>query len=231
MYFDWTYVTLVLPAFLFALWAQYRVKSTFARYEHQLSRRGISGAQAARHILDSNGLRHIAIEPVQGRLSDHYSPQDQVIRLSDSVYHSASTAAIGVAAHEAGHALQYADNYAPIKLRNAILPVNNIGSQLAFPLFFVGLIGSGFSYLFLWVAYAGLAAFGLSLLFQLLTLPAEFNASRRALAAIAGNNILNAEELAGARQVLSAAALTYVAALAVSLSYFLHYASILNWRQ
>ncbi len=231
MYFDWTYVVLVLPAFLFALWAQYRVKAAFSRYEHQLSRRGITGAQAARHILDSNGLRHISIEGVQGRLSDHYSPQDQVIRLSDSVFHSTSTAAIGVAAHEAGHALQYADNYAPIKLRNAILPVTNIGSQLAFPLFFVGLIGSGFSYLFLWVAYAGLAAFGLCLLFQLLTLPAEFNASRRALAAIEGYNILTAEELAGARQVLSAAALTYVAALAVSLSYFLHYASILNRRQ
>ena len=231
MYFDWTYFTLVMPAFLFAFWAQFRVKTTFSRYEHQISRRGISGAQAARHILDSNGLRHISIERVQGRLSDHYSPSDQVIRLSDSVYHSTSTAAIGVAAHEAGHALQYADKYAPIKLRNAILPITNIGSQLAFPLFFIGLFGAGLSYYFIWVAYAGLVGFGLSLLFQLLTLPAEFNASRRALTAIEGYNILNPEELSGARQVLSAAALTYVAALAVSLSYFLHYASILNRRQ
>ncbi|MBP1758157.1 MAG: peptidase [Firmicutes bacterium] len=231
MYFDWTYIVFVLPAFLFALWAQHRVNATFARFQHQISRRGVTGAQAARHILDSNGLRHIAIDRIQGRLSDHYSPQDQVIRLSEGVYHSTSTAAIGVAAHEAGHALQYADNYAPIRVRNAILPVTNIGSKLAFPLFIVGLFGSGVSYYFIWVAYAGLAGFGLCVIFQLLTLPAEFNASKRALAAIEGYNFLNAEELDGARRVLSAAALTYVAALAVSLSYFLHYASLLNRRQ
>ncbi len=215
--FDMTYVVLVLPFMILSIWASIRVKSTFQRYSQQLSTRRITGAQAAQKVLSANGVTGVRIEPVSGELTDHYDPRANVIRLSQDVYDSTSTAAIGVACHEAGHAVQYAHNYGPIKLRAAIIPVTNIGSKLAMPLILIGLLlnfAADFSYIFV---YLGIACFGLSLLFQLVTLPVEFNASRRAMEAIRETEILTEQEQKGARKTLSAAAMTYVAATAVAL--------------
>lgn len=213
MYFygiDATYIFLVLPAVIFALWAQFNVKSTFSKYSKIASRSGMTGFDSARRILDANGLGDVRIAHVSGDLTDHYNPTDNTIYLSDSVYGSNSAAAIGVAAHEAGHAVQHATGYTPIKIRSAIIPITNIGSNLAMPLIILGIVLS-----FPTLAYIGVAAFGLSTLFQLVTLPVEFDASGRALKALEGS--LDGEDLASARKVLRAAALTYVAALAVSL--------------
>ena len=213
MYFygiDATYIFLVLPAVIFALWAQFNVKSTFSKYSRIASRSGMTGFDSARRILDANGLGDVRIAHVSGDLTDHYNPTDNTIYLSDSVYGSNSAAAIGVAAHEAGHAVQHATGYTPIKIRSAIIPITNIGSNLAMPLIILGIILS-----FPTLAYIGVAAFGLSTLFQLVTLPVEFDASGRALKALEGS--LDGDDLASARKVLRAAALTYVAALAVSL--------------
>lgn len=213
MYFygiDATYIFLVLPAVIFALWAQFNVKSTFSKYSKIASRSGMTGFDSARRILDANGLHGVRIAHVSGDLTDHYNPTDNTIYLSDSVYGSNSAAAIGVAAHEAGHAVQHATGYTPIKIRAAIIPITNIGSNLAMPLIILGIILS-----FPTLAYIGVAAFGLSTLFQLVTLPVEFDASGRALKALEGS--LDGDDLASARKVLRAAALTYVAALAVSL--------------
>lgn len=221
MFFDYTYVVLVLPAVLLALWASAHVNSVFRRYQKQFSRRGITGCDAARAVLDSNGLSNVRIERVSGTLTDHYDPREDVIRLSDSVYSSTSTASIGVAAHEAGHAIQYAVNYTPIRLRSAIIPATNIGSRLAIPLVLIGILFSSYGQIFLNIAYLGIACFALSTVFQLVTLPTEFNASSRALAAIESGNLLEEDELDGARRTLSAAAMTYVAALAVSLAQLL----------
>lgn len=230
MFIDYTYLVWVLPAVLFAMWASARVNSTFQRYSSQYSMRRMTGYDAARRVLDSNGLFQVRIERVGGRLTDHYDPRSNVIRLSDSVYNQTSTAAIGVAAHEAGHAIQYARGYAPIKIRNAIIPVTNIGSKLAMPLILVGLLFSGGNSMALNLAYLGVACFGLSTLFQLVTLPTEFNASRRAIQAIESCGILTEEEIYGAKKVLSAAAMTYVAALAVSLMQLLRLLTIVNRR-
>lgn len=213
MYFygiDATYIFLVLPAVIFALWAQFNVKSTFSKYSKIASRSGMTGFDSARRILDANGLGDVRIAHVSGDLTDHYNPTDNTIYLSDSVYGSNSAAAIGVAAHEAGHAVQHATGYTPIKIRSAIIPITNIGSNLAMPLIILGIILS-----FPTLAYIDVAAFGLSTLFQLVTLPVEFDASGRALKALEGS--LDGDDLASARKVLRAAALTYVAALAVSL--------------
>ena len=231
MFFDYTYIVYVLPAVLLAFWAQAHVNSTFRRYQNQLSRRRVSGAEAARAVLSAHGIYDMRIERVSGNLTDHYDPRDNVIRLSDGVYSSTSTAAIGVAAHEAGHALQYAENYAPIRLRSAIIPITNLGSQLAFPLVLFGLLLMGVSEVFAGVAYAGIACFALSAVFQLVTLPTEFNASRRAIAAIESAGLLEPDEVAGARKVLSAAAMTYVAALAVSLGQLLRLLVIVGGRR
>lgn len=217
MYFDITYVILVLPCVLIAIWASHNVNATFERYATQYSMRRITGAQAAQRVLSANGVTGVKIERVGGNLTDHFDPKSNVIRLSDNVYNSTSTAAIGVACHEAGHAVQYARNYAPIKLRAAIIPVTNIGSKLAMPLILLGVILSVFSYYSYTLVYVGIACFGLSLVFQLVTLPVEFNASSRALRAIEEGNILTEEEHLGAKKVLQAAALTYVAATAVAL--------------
>jgi len=221
MFFDTTYLILVLPAVILAMWASGHVKATFRRYQDQYSRRGLTGAAAARAVLDANGLRDVRIERVSGSLTDHYDPRDNVIRLSDTVYSSTSTASIGVAAHEAGHAIQYAVNYAPIRLRSAIIPATNIGSRLAMPLVLIGILFMNYGQMFVSIAYAGIACFALSTVFQLVTLPTEFNASHRALAAIASGGLLDEDEMTGARKTLSAAALTYVAALAVSLAQLL----------
>lgn len=219
--FDWTYVYLVLPCLILSLWASAHVNSTFRRYSKQHSLRGITGADAAARVLAANGVRGVRIERVSGNLTDHYDPTSNVIRLSDSVYGSTSTAAIGVACHEAGHAVQYAQQYAPIKLRAAIIPVTNFGSRLAMPLILIGLLFSSLGELSNFFIYLGIACFGLSLVFQLVTLPVEFNASRRALAAIEQGGILTDEERSGAQKTLTAAALTYVAATAVSLAQLL----------
>ena len=219
--FDWTYVVLVLPCIILSMWASANVNSTFKKYSGQLSSRRITGAQAAQRVLMANGVQGVKIQRISGNLTDHYDPRTNVIRLSDNVYDNPSTAAIGVACHEAGHAVQYAQSYAPIKLRAAVIPVTNLGSKLAMPLILIGLLLSylgNFSYI---LVYAGIACFGLSLVFQLVTLPVEFNASRRALAAISSGNLLTEEEQKGARKTLTAAALTYVAATATALAQLL----------
>lgn len=182
-------------------------------------------------MLSANGVSGVRIERVGGNLTDHYDPKTNVIRLSDSVYDSTSTAAIGVACHEAGHAVQYAQHYAPIKLRAAIVPVTNIGSKLAMPLILLGLVLSVFMEYSYTLVYVGIACFGLSLVFQLVTLPVEFNASRRALQAIEDASILTEDEQHGAKKTLTAAALTYVAATAVALAQLLRLLVIFGGRR
>ncbi len=220
-YIDWTYIILVLPAVIFAMWASTRVNTTFEKYSKQISSRRMTGAEAADRVLRANGIYDVRIERVSGKLTDHYDPKENVIRLSEPVYDGISTAAIGVAAHEAGHAVQHAQGYFPIKVRSAIVPITNLGSKLSMPLILIGILLSYTSALFSYVAYAGVAAFGLCVIFQLVTLPTEFNASSRALSAIEGCGILSSDELNGSKKVLTAAALTYVAALAVTLMQFL----------
>ena len=219
--FDWTYVVLVLPCLILSMWASANVNSTFKKYSGQLSSRRITGAQAAQRVLMANGVQGVKIQRVSGNLTDHYDPRTNVIRLSDNVYDNPSTAAIGVACHEAGHAVQYAQSYAPIKLRAAVIPVTNLGSKLAMPLILIGLLLSYLGNISYMLVYAGIACFGLSLVFQLVTLPVEFNASQRALAAISSGNLLTEEEQKGARKTLTAAALTYVAATATALAQLL----------
>lgn len=214
--FDWTYLVIVLPCFILAMLASAKVNSTFKRYSTQYSSRRITGADAAQRVLRFHGIQNVRIERVGGNLTDHYDPKSNVIRLSDDVYSSTSTAAIGVACHEAGHAVQYAQQYFPIKVRSAIIPITNIGSRLAMPLILLGILFSTLGNYSYTLVYLGIACFSLSLIFQLVTLPVEFNASRRALQVIQDADILNSEELRGARKTLTAAAMTYVAAVAVS---------------
>lgn len=220
-YFDWTYVVLVLPCVLLSLWASANVNSTFRKYSQQYSSRRLTGAEAAQRVLSANGVYGVRIERISGNLTDHYDPRTNVIRLSDNVYGNTSTAAIGVACHEAGHAVQYAESYAPIKLRAAIIPVTNIGSKLAMPLILIGLLLSYAADVSYFFVYLGIACFGLSLVFQLVTLPVEFNASHRALVAIDEGGLLTEEEQKGAKKTLTAAALTYVAATATALAQLL----------
>ncbi len=226
LYYDSYYLVLVLPAILIAMAAQIMVKTTFRRYASVFSRRGQTAAQVARRILDDNGLQAVRLERVSGDLTDHYDPKANVIRLSDSVYNSASVASIGVAAHEAGHAVQHAVGYVPIKLRNAVLPVANIGSAAAMPIIVIGLLLS-----FEPLVSIGILLFSALVLFQLITLPVEFNASRRALATLRDSHILEGKELSGARRVLSAAAMTYVAAVLVSAMQLLRLVLLTNRRR
>lgn len=215
---DWT-ILILLPAMIFAIVAQARVKSTFKKYAKIPNRRGITGAEAARRVLDANGLQHVRIEQIGGELTDHYDPRENVIRLSNAVHNSTGIAALGVAAHEAGHACQHAQGYVPIKLRAAIIPITNFGSKLAMPLFLIGLLLTSASYLagelFMLL---GIVFFSTATLFQLITLPTEFNASSRAMKALETQGVLYDDELPAARSTLSAAAMTYVAALATSLA-------------
>ncbi len=222
-YFEVYGYLFVVLASVFAMIASARVNSTFQKYSRQISNRGLTGAQAAHRVLMDCGVSGVKIARTSGNLTDHYNPKDNTIYLSDSVYDSASTAAIGVAAHEAGHAVQHAEEYAPIKLRTAIVPITNIGSKLSMPLILIGLILS-FSLEFPFgyeIALFGVFCYSLCVLFQLVTLPTEFNASDRALAVLESGMVLDEEELKGARKTLRAAAMTYVAALAVSLMQFL----------
>lgn len=214
--FDIYYVVLVLPCLIFSMWAQHSVNSTFNRYAKVYSRRGMTGAQAAAAVLRQNGVHNVRVEHVSGKLSDHFDPSSNVIRLSDSVYDSTSVAAIGVAAHEAGHAVQYAVGYAPMKLRAAIIPITNFGSKLAWPLILLGLVLN-----FSGLLTIGVLLFGTATLFQLVTLPVELNASRRALQTISNAGLLYDDEYPAAKKTLTAAAMTYVAALAVSAAQFL----------
>jgi len=228
MKFDVTYLYLLLPAVILSLWASSKVKSTFNKYSKQYSAAHITGPQAAQRILDANGLSNVRIERISGSLTDNYNPKENVIRLSQSVYDSFSTAAIGVASHEAGHALQYAQEYAPIKIRAAIIPATNIGSKLALPLIIIGIILSRMSSDLIAFAYVGIICFAVCALFQLVTLPVEFDASHRALQAIEGQGMLSDIELEGSRKVLTAAAMTYVAALAVTLAQLLRFLMLVN---
>ena len=212
-YFDIYYLILVVPAVIFAMWAQAKVNSAFNQYSKVSTYSRMTGFEAARRILDANGLYHVAIERVSGSLTDHYDPRTNVIRLSDRVYGSASVAAIGVAAHEAGHAVQYAVGYTPIRIRTAIIPVCQIGSNLSWPVILLGLFMSNSA-----VVNFGLLLFATVALFQFVTLPVELNASNRATAALAMSGSITDEELYGVEKVLQAAAMTYVAALAVSLA-------------
>lgn len=212
-YMDYYYWILVIPATLIALWAQIKVKTTFNKYSRFYNSKNLTGAMVARQILDSNGLHHVSIERVNGELSDHFDPRANVVRLSNSVYNSTSVAAIGVASHEVGHAIQYANKYSPMNVRAALIPVTNIGSTLAFPLAFIGLFAK-----IHWLTVFGILLFVAVVLFQLVTLPVEFNASGRALRTLRDDMILDEDELSGAKKVLTAAALTYVAALIVALA-------------
>ena len=218
---DWT-VLVLIPAMIFAFWAQINVQMTFSRFQQVRNRRGLTAADVARRILDANGLNYVQIQRVSGELTDHYDPRAQVVRLSDSVYDSTSVAAIGVAAHEVGHACQHAEDYVPLRIRSAIIPMTRIGSMLAMPVFILGLLFAQLSLYGNMVGdvfmMLGILLFSLSTLFQLVTLPTEFNASARALKTLESYGILDGDELVGARSTLRAAALTYVAALASSLA-------------
>lgn len=231
MFYDWTYVCFVLPAVIFSLWASANVNRTFSKYSKIYSQNGMTGAEAARAVLLANGISYVKIERVNGKLTDHFDPKTGVIRLSDSVYDNTSVAAIGVACHEAGHAMQYAEDYMPIKIRNMIIPITNIGSRLSIPLIVLGLILYTVSDFLIIFAYIGIVCFGLSTIFQLVTLPTEFNASRRAMRALDECKILYANERKSAGKVLSAAAMTYVAALAVSIMQLLRLLSVVNSRR
>lgn len=211
-YYDATYI-LVLIGALLSMWASARVNSTYQKYARVRSFSGLTGSEAARRILNGAGIYDVRVEHISGNLTDHYDPRDRVLRLSDSVYGSTSVAAIGVAAHECGHAIQDDESYAPLKIRNAFVPVANFGTKAAMPIILLGLL-FGSSYTLIQI---GLLCFGLGTLFQLITLPVEFNASARAVRILGDTHMLTDEELGHTKKVLSAAAMTYVAAAAASI--------------
>lgn len=210
-------IILLLPAVLLAAWAQYRVSSTFNKYSKIASLRGLTGAQAARMILDRNGLTNVRIQRIGGNLTDNFDPRTNIVNLSDSTYASNSIGAIGVAAHECGHAVQYATGYAPIKIRNGIYPVVNFCNMLSMPIILIGFVLTAFGGIAPIVVDIGILLYCTTVIFQLITLPVEFNASSRALKTLESYNMLSTEELGGAKKVLSAAAMTYVAAALSSL--------------
>ena len=218
---DWTYLVLVLPCVIFSMIASSMVNGTFQKYSQVFSLRRMTAADAARRVLTQNGVCGVKIERISGNLTDHYDPKTNTIRLSDPVYNSTSVASIGVACHEAGHAVQYAKRYAPIHIRAAIVPITNIGTRLALPLILIGLLVTSLGSYSQTIVNLGIACFGLSFVFQMITLPVEFNASRRAISAIADSGILTDEEIKGARKTLTAAAMTYVAAAALALAQLL----------
>ncbi len=212
MYFyDWT-IILILPGLLLGLWAQFKVKSAFSKYSKIGTSRNITADEISRDILSRGAKAPVSVEPTQGNLTDHYDPRSNTLHLSQSVYGSSSIAAVGIAAHECGHALQQSDEYRPLLMRTAIVPVVKFGSMLYFPIFLIGLLAS-------WepLLYAGIICFAATLVFSLITLPVEFNASKRALAVLQGGGYMTEDELRGVRAVLSAAAMTYVAAAISSL--------------
>ena len=224
-YFDPTMI-LLLPGMIIALWASFNVNSTFNKYNRVLSRNGLTGAQVAERVLHHHGIYNVRVERVSGNLSDHYDPRTNVIRLSDSTYNSTSIAAAGVAAHEAGHAVQYAQNYAPIKMRASIVNICNIGSPLAFVFVILSLFVT--PEMATACIYIAIALFSLATVFQLITLPVEFDASRRATVSLEATGLYSQEELNGSKAVLRAAALTYVAALISSILSLLRFVLIVT---
>ncbi len=235
MFFSPLYLLIALPGLALALWAQWRVKSAFNKYSKVRSGRGLTGAQAARKILDSNGLSHVAVERVQGFLSDHYDPRSKTLRLSPQVYESPSLSAVGVAAHEAGHAIQDQKGYAPLQLRSAMVPSVQFGSTLGPIIFIAGFFMSGAGNvggdIGFTVALIGLVLFALTALFALVTLPVEFDASRRAKQLLVADGVLVSQEVKGVDRVLDAAALTYVAAAVQALMTLAYYAFLLFGRR
>lgn len=231
MYFwgyDLTYFIFMIPCLILSLYCSAKVNSTFNKYSKVANRRGLTGAQAAHQVLTANGVTGVTIEHVSGNLTDHFDPRTNTIRLSDSVYNSTSVAAVGVAAHEAGHAVQHAQDYFPNKLRSAIVPVANIGSKLSWILILIGFL---LPVQYNFVITLGIVFFSLSVLFTLVTLPVEFDASKRALATIQSNNMLYDEEYTGAKKTLSAAAMTYVAAAATAIAQLLRLILLANRRR
>lgn len=223
MFYDPMYFVFALPPLLFGLWAQWKVKTAFGKYSTVANSTGYTGSEIARRLLDSQGLRDVAIESVPGDLTDHYDPRGKVVRLSESTMYRNSVAAIGVVAHEVGHAIQDAESYAPMRTRAAILPVANIGSMVGPYVFMLGIFINMFE-----LAALGLVLFGAAALFQAVTLPVEFNASNRAMRLLVDNGLVTSYDAGMARQVLDAAALTYVAALLQSLAQVLYYVMILS---
>lgn len=225
--FDWTYIVLILPCFILSMICQIKVKSNFSKYSNVPNRRGMTGAQAAQYVLNQYGVTGVRIEPTSGSLTDHFDPRTNVIRLSESVYNVASVAAVGVACHEAGHAVQHATGYVPNKIRGAIVPAARIGSNLGWILFLIGLfLPTQYSF----VLWLGIIFFSLSVLFTVVTLPVEFDASRRALKCIRDTNLLATDEYEGTKKVLQAAAMTYVAAAATAILQLLRLIIIANRR-
>ncbi|MDY4812987.1 MAG: zinc metallopeptidase [Ruminococcus sp.] len=225
--FDWTYIVLILPCFILSMICQIKVKSNFSKYGNIPNRRGMTGAQAAQYVLTQYGVTGVRIEPTSGSLTDHFDPRTNVIRLSQDVYNVASVAAVGVACHEAGHAVQHATGYVPNKIRGAIVPAARIGSNLGWILFLIGLfLPTQYSF----VLWLGIIFFSLSVLFTVVTLPVEFDASRRALKCIRDTNLLATDEYEGTKKVLQAAAMTYVAAAATALLQLLRLIIIANRR-
>ena len=215
------YVILLIPVFLLSLWAQFQVSGRFKRYSAVTNRRRLTGAQAADAVLRAHGVYNVPIRPCRGNLTDHYDPRDNTVYLSEGVYNAPTVAAVGVAAHEAGHAVQYAVGYGPVRLRSAIIPATQIGSKFSFILLMIGMVLYSQALFFV-----GILLFSLTTFFQLVTLPVEFNASARALETIEGQGMLDGDELQGARKVLWAAAMTYVAALLMSMLQLLRFVLI-----
>lgn len=220
MYFNFQYLAFMLPAIILSFVAQMMVKSAYAKYSKVYNRRGLTGAMAAEQVLWGNHVPGIRFEHISGSLTDHFDPRTNVIALSDGVYNQATIAAVGVAAHEAGHAVQHHTGYWPIRLRSALVPITNIGSNLAVPLIIIGFL---LPVQYDFVIYLGIALYCLVVLFQVVTLPVEFNASARAIRALEQGNLLDEEELQGAKKVLRAAALTYLAATFTALLSVLYY--------
>ena len=226
-YYDWSYILFMLPFFILSLVVQISMKSTFSKYSAIRNSRNLTGAQAAERVLMQNGVTGVRIEPIQGSFTDHFDPRTNVIRLSEPVYNAATIAAVGVACHEAGHAVQHAQNYLPNKIRSAILPAANIGSKFSWILIVLGLITSALQPLL----YIGIILFSAAVLFTVATLPVEFNASSRALSCIKETGMLSDNEYTGAKRTLQAAAMTYVASAATSVAQLLRLILIANRRR
>ncbi len=229
MYYDLSYLIFMLPAILLSLWAQFKVKSAYNKYSKIPNTRGLTGEAAARAVLSAHGVTDVKIEHIRGTMTDHFSPRENIIRLSDGVYAQNSVAAVCIAAHEAGHAVQHAEGYVPNKIRSSLIPVANISSKLAIPIIIVGcLITSAASTAVIWT---GIIAYSLAVLVYLVTLPVEFDASRRALQTIRDTRMLDESEYSGAKKVLTAAAMTYVASALTALIQFLRLVMILTGRR
>ncbi len=226
--YNTSYLGLFFIVMIFSMVAQFRVNSTFQKYSRVANSRGFTGADVARQMLESAGIRDVCVERIAGNLTDHYDPSHKILRLSEAVYDSQSVAALGVAAHETGHAIQHAENYSFLWARSAMVPCTNLGSKLSIPLVIIGLlINSGWSY---YLMLAGIVLFSFTVLFTLVTLPVEFDASRRALHMLEGQNYLYDSELSGAKKVLTAAAMTYVAAAATAIVNLLRLLSLVSSR-